>query len=126
MFANYDYTNFPIVKVDISGVITSDKDFTDFTKQWLDLYDNGLNFEFVFDTKNAGLVNIKYCIYMAFFIKLLKKRKKQSLTKSTIFVYNNYIFKLFKFIFYMEPPVAPVYLYNISNNEEKLEIIDNR
>ena len=26
MFANYDYTNFPIVKVDISGVITSDKD----------------------------------------------------------------------------------------------------
>ena len=126
MFANYDYTNFPIVKVDISGVITSDKDFTDFTKQWLDLYDNGLNFEFVFDTKNAGLVNIKYCIYMAFFIKLLKKRKKQYLTKSTIFVYNNYIFKLFKFIFYMEPPVAPVYLYNISNNKEKLEIIDNR
>ncbi len=126
MFANYDYTNFPIVKVDISGVITSDKDFTDFTKQWLDLYDNGLNFEFVFDTKNAGLVNIKYCIYMAFFIKLLKKRKKQLLTKSTIFVYNNYIFKLFKFIFYMEPPVAPVYLYNISNNKEKLEIIDNK
>tara|TARA_Y100000591_G_C21773845_1_gene667092 strand:- start:593 stop:973 length:381 start_codon:yes stop_codon:yes gene_type:complete len=126
MFALYDYTNFPIVKVDISGVITTDKDFTDFTKQWLDLYDMGLNFEFVFDTKNAGFINIKYCIYMAFFIKLLKKRKTQYLTKSTIFVYNNYIFKLFKFIFYMEPPVAPVYLYNISSNEEKLEIIDNR
>ena len=126
MFALYDYTNFPIVKVDISGVITTDKDFTDFTKQWLDLYDAGLNFEFVFDTRNAGFINIKYCIYMAFFIKLLKKRKTQYLTKSTIFVYNNYIFKLFKFIFYMEPPVAPVYLYNISSNEEKLEIIDNR
>ena len=38
MVAIYDYTNFPIIKVDLSGNINTNDDFQNFTSQWLDLY----------------------------------------------------------------------------------------
>ena len=39
MFAIYDHSKFPEVKVTFHGYITTEKDFTDFTKQWYDLYE---------------------------------------------------------------------------------------
>ena len=36
MFANYDYTNFPLVKIDLSGNIENNDDFLNFTNQWLE------------------------------------------------------------------------------------------
>ena len=110
MFATYNLDDFPRVKVDISGTIINDEDFSSFTQQWLNLYNNEKSFEFIFNTKNAGLIHIKYCFYMALFIKLIKKKPIQYLTKSTIYVYNKYIFHLFKFIFFLEKPVAPIIL----------------
>ena len=114
MFANYNYDNFPIVKVDLSGTILSNDDFTNFTQQWLELYNKKEYFEFIFDTKKCGLVNPKYCLYTALFIKSIKKQKIQYLKNSKIFVYNKYIYKLLQIIFYIEKPVAPVeiLLYN--------------
>ena len=124
MFAKFNYTNFPIVNVDLSGIILNDEDFTNFTNNWLQLYEKQEYFQFVFDTKNAGLINIKYSIYMAFFIKMIKRKPIQYLTNSTIYVYNLYIFKLLKLIFYIEKPVAPVELIlNLNNNIQK-EYID--
>ena len=49
MVAIYDYTNFPIIKVDLSGNISTNDDFQNFTSQWLDLYKLNQNFEFEFD-----------------------------------------------------------------------------
>ena len=126
MFANYDYSNFPIVKVDLSGIIIDNEDFTNFTQQWINLYENKIPFTFIFDTKKCGLVNPLYCIYTAFFIKSLKKRNIQYLQKSIIYVYNIYVFKLTKIIFYIEKPVAPVELIFINEyNEQKIEYINN-
>ena len=34
----YDLSEFPIVKVDISGSILNDDDFNDFTSKWLNIY----------------------------------------------------------------------------------------
>lgn len=119
MFANYNYDEFPIVKIDLSGTIENNYDFSNFTNNWILLYENKIFFEFVFDTYNCGLVNPKYCIYTAFFIKSLKKRKIQYLKKSTIYVYNKYIFRLLKFIFFIEKPVAPVTIIFINTNTQE-------
>ena len=73
MFANYDYTNFPLVKIDLSGNIENNDDFLNFTNQWLELYNNKKYFEFIFDTSKCGLINAKYCIYTALFIKKIMK-----------------------------------------------------
>ena len=121
MFAVYDYTNFPIIKVDLSGSISNNTDFQSFTAPWLQLYTFKKNFEFEFDTKNIGFVNPIYCIYTGLFIKSIKKQNPQYLLKSKIYVYNRYIFILAKYIFYVEKPVAPVELILI--NEDNTQSI---
>ena len=125
MFATYNLDKFPYVNVDISGTIINDEDFYSFTQQWLDLYNNQKSFEFIFNTQNAGLIHIKYCFYMAAFIKLIKKKPIQYLTKSTIYVYNKYIFNLFKLIFFLEKPIAPIVLIFKNNSQQKIEYISN-
>ena len=77
MVAIYDTTNFPIVKVDLSGNIYNHYDFNTFTSNWLDLYKLKQNFQFEFDTKNIGYINPIYCLYTAFFIKSIKKQNPQ-------------------------------------------------
>ena len=123
MVAIYDYTNFPIIKVDLSGSINTDDDFQNFTSQWLDLYKYKQNFEFEFDTINTGYINPIYCLYTAIFIKSIKKQNPQYLKKSKIYVYNRYIFKLAKMVLYIEKPVAPVELILINNDGS--QIIEN-
>lgn len=116
MVAIYDLSEFPIVKVDISGSILNDDDFNDFTSKWLNIYKYKTNFEFVFDTKNIKYINPLYCIYTAIFIRSIKKNNPQYLTNSKIIIYNKYIFNLAQYIFYIEKPVAPVELILKNNN----------
>ena len=120
MFAIYDYTYFPIIKVDLSGSITTNNEFTNFTSEWLNIYKYKTNFELEFNTINIGYINPIYCLYMVIFIKSIKKINPQYLQKSKIYIYNRYIFKLAKYIFYLEAPVAPVELILINNNSSKL------
>lgn len=122
MFSNFDYSNFPIVLVDLSGTINNDDQFTHFTENWLKLYKNKKDFEFIFQTQNmsSDFINPKYCLYIALFIRSLKKEKIQYLKKSKIYVYNKYIFQLLKIIFIIEKPIAPVELIFINSNNERI------
>lgn len=107
-FSYYNYDNFPDVYVELSGNINNNEDFTEFTSKWIELYENKKDFNFIFNTKNIGFIHPKYCLFVALFIKTIKKRKIQYLKYSTINVYNKYIYKLLKIVFYIEKPVAPV------------------
>tara|TARA_Y100000992_G_scaffold302444_1_gene276626 strand:- start:2129 stop:2512 length:384 start_codon:yes stop_codon:yes gene_type:complete len=120
MFFNYNLTNFPIVYVDLSGNINNDEDFKLFTENWLNLYANKKDFYFIFNTKNLLGAKIKYVFYMAVFIKKIKSFKKQYLISSKILLYNNYIYNLAKFIFYIEKPIAPIELILLDNNENMI------
>ena len=51
MFANYDYSNFPEVKVTFEGTIKETSDFTLFIDQWKELYNDKREFTFLFDMK---------------------------------------------------------------------------
>jgi len=122
MFAMYDCTNFPIIKIDLSGSIYKNADFQSFTVPWLQLYTFKKYFEFEIDTINIGYVNPIYCIYTALFIKSIKKKKLKYLLKSKIYIYNQYIFKLAKYIFYLEKPIAPIELILInSDNTQSIQ-----
>ena len=57
---------------------------------------------------------------MAVFIKKIKSFKKQYLISSKILLYNNYIYNLAKFIFYIEKPIAPIELILLDNNENMI------
>ena len=118
MWANYNYSNFPIVKVDFNNTINNDHEFSDFLVKWLLLYQNKKDFSFIFNTIDVGFVNPKYCFKMTKFIMKLKKFSHQYLQKSLIVVSNKYIKYLLNLIFRLQKPVAPVYIYSLKEKEK--------
>tara|TARA_B100001094_G_C18097953_1_gene754052 strand:- start:729 stop:1208 length:480 start_codon:yes stop_codon:yes gene_type:complete len=121
MFACYNYDNLPIVFVKFSENINSENDFDQFLNEWLILYHNHKDFSFIFDTRNMKNINIKYAIKMTLFIKNLRKEPYHYLQKSLILVNNKHIKRLLDFVFTLQSPVAPVYLWNIENENENIE-----
>ena len=123
MFAQYDYSNFPIINITLNNTIENDNDFNNFINEWINLNNNKKKYKMIFDTQNCGFINPKYCFYMAMFIKKMKKEKIKYLQKSQIIVYNNYILKLLELIFYFEKPIAPVEIC-LKNNNDIIKIIN--
>jgi hypothetical protein len=119
MFAVFDHDEFPIVKVTLNN-FENREDFENFLNEWLRLYDDEEYFSFEFDTKNVGLINPKYSILMSLFIRELKKRDIQYLTSSRIYVYSKFTKYLLDLIFFIQKPVATVYIHY---NDEIITII---
>ena len=129
MFSEWNIENFPLVRVKINSKINQEE-FEEFKHNWENCYTHQQMFTLLFDTTNVGMLPIKYCFRTAAFIKKLKKKssEEQYLEKSIIYVSNNTVLTLLKIIFYLTPPIAPVYF--IKNNDEQyvqevLDIIDN-
>ena len=118
MWANFNYTTFPIVSVKFSEKIESENEFNEFLKKWTLLYGGKKNFIFIFDTIDVGYINISYCFKMRKFIRNLKKFPHQYLQKSMIIVSNKYMKILLNLIFSVQKPVAKVFIYYPKENEE--------
>lgn len=110
MFANYDYSEFPEVKVIFKGGINNENDFLLFINQWKQLYKDKKKFTFLFDMKDISYVNPIYSYKMSSFISDLKKEPIQYLLQSKIINVNKFINFLLSIIFYIQAPVAPVYI----------------
>ena len=126
MFAQYNYDNFPIVFVTFSESINSETEFDHFLNEWLILYHNRRDFSFIFDTRNMKNISPKYAIKMTLFIKNLRKQPYHYLKKSLILVNDKHIKRLLDFVFTLQSPVAPVYLWHINseNSNDKEYLID--
>ena len=107
MFAHYDITSFPIVRVKFTRDI-DDGGFSDFLNRWVELYRDKRDFNFIFDTQDMGYIPVKYCLQMALFIYRLKREPRQYLTHSRIIVDNIYIHNLLYIVFNIQKPVSPV------------------
>ena len=119
MFAKFNYDEFPIVNVKFKKINNND-DYKAFINKWLLLYQNKKNYSFVFDTTEMGLVNPKYAIKIASFIKDLKKLPIQYLQQSLIIINNKSTELLLKLIFSIQKPISKVYL--IRNKEEVKDV----
>ena len=120
MWAEYNYTSYPIVEVHMRGTIRNDEEYEDFINQWKKLYERKKGFVFIFDTREVGYVSMRYAFKMANFIKELKKEPKQYLKYSSIITGNWWTRLLLKLIFKLETPVAPVE-YHTSTDTINLE-----
>ena len=121
MFAHYNYDNFPIVFVYFSENINSETEFDQFLNEWLILYHNRRDFSFIFDTRNMKNISIKYAIKMTLFIKSLRKEPYHYLQKSLILVNDKNIKRLLDFVFTLQSPVAPVYLWQVNSNDSEYD-----
>lgn len=114
-FSEYNYNDFPLVKIKLNNSINNDNDYNDFVNKWIELYERKTPFWFIIDTTNIGMVSISYAYKMGNFIKNLKKNGvlkygNQWLQRSIIIVNNNIIASLLKIVFYVSPPIAPVFI----------------
>ena len=109
-FSQYDYTNFPVVKLKLTSYIKNDEEFNEFTKHWIKLYNNKKDFLFIIDTRNMELCSVKYCILMGLFLRSLKSRNPHYLKQSIIIIKNNIVRQMLSVIFLIEKPIATVYL----------------
>jgi len=113
MFATYDKSNFPLVKVFFNGSIKDDTDFKLFTEPWIQLCRDKQKFHFEFDMSNIGLIDPIYCYKMSSFISDIKKEKENYLEKSIIMNVGVITYGLLRIIFLIQSPVSPVIIqYN--------------
>ena len=118
MWAKYDYSKFPIVKVTFNEKINGEEEFNEFLKEWVLLYDNKKDFTFIFDSSNISKFNISYAFKMRKFIKKIKEFPHQYLKKSLIIVSNKYVKYLLSIVFSVQKPIATVYIYDKKPDEE--------
>ena len=114
-WASYDTSSFPDVKIKMSGKIENQKDFDNFIEGWRDLYKRNERFTLTFDTKEVGMVSMKYAFQMRSFIRELKSNYPRLLQKSYISTESKWVRFLLKVIFFMEKPVADVIIQNESD-----------
>ena len=124
MFATFNYEQYDsnsIVYVKFNNFI-DDNSFNTFLEEWIQLYRAQKKFTFVFDTTAVGFIPLNYSIMMSSFIGKLKKEPRQYLQKSIIIVNNNWVKYMLNFIFYIQPPVAPVHI--VQNKDDISNIIN--
>ena len=119
MFVDFNYNNFPNIYVTF-GKLETNEEFNMLIDEWLKLYEKKVYFTFIFDTTNLEVYNIKYSFKMSAFIYRLKKQSVQYLQKSIIIVKNNFIQYLLDLIFFIQSPVAPVYIIKDEINVKRI------
>ena len=120
MWAEYNYTSYPVVEVNMKGVIESDEEFEDFLDGWTKLYEKKRDFVFIFDTRQVGWVSPRYAFRMASFISKLKRNNKQYLKQSSIIVNSIWVKTLLRLIFAIQSPVCPI-VYHSSEKTINIE-----
>ena len=123
MFADFNLENFPLVKVKFKSNVENDEDFDYFLKGWMSIHNQKKEYTLLFDTSEIGIMNPKYALRTATFIKEFKKMDQQFLKKSIIIVTNKYIRYLMDFVFNFQKPSAPVYIVN--NLDKSLEVYND-
>ena len=122
MWANYDYSQEPIIKVEFEQNISKEEDFNEFLKEWIKLYEQKKDFFFILDTRNVGLIKMKYVHKMVKFIKKMKLFEYQYLRKSIIIVDSTIIRYLLNIVFKLTRPLATVH---IISDKSILDDFDN-
>ena len=136
MFYNLNSEYYPLIIFKFNNIKINNISFEKFMKDWINLYKKNKNFILIFDTTFMSIPNIKYCFKMAAFIKKIRKFNPQYLNRSIIIVKNKKISNLLELIFFLQSPVAPVYITNdnlhtvlnkikIENNLNSLNELNN-
>lgn len=119
MWAKYNKQEFPNIIVELGEKIETEEEFNLFLKEWILLYNEKKNFNFIFDTRKVSRPSLSYVYKMKKFITKIKQFPTQYLQWSIIIVSNKYIRYLLNMVFMMQSPIAKVYIYDISTKNNK-------
>jgi len=112
MFVDYNYSNFPIVNVNINETTINDTEFENFKAGWMHCFTYQRPWTFIFNAQNIGTISMKYIIKIATFIQKLKKNPdyNNKLERSIIITSSKTVDMLLKIVFNLTRPQAPVFI----------------
>ena len=122
----YNFENFPEVYLELSGNIIDDVTVNEIINTWLSIFNLKKDFSVFINTENLVSANYKYVIYIANAIKKIKKNTelRKYIEKTTIYLYDRYIYTLFKSIFLLVDPISDVDIIFINKHgDDKIEHI---
>ena len=127
MFAKFDISRIPLVKVKFNTQVKDVEDFDDFLKRWMAINNSKKEYSMFFDTTDIGIMNPKYALRTASFIKELKKLNQKYLKESIVVVSNKYVRHLINFVLGFQKPSATVYIVDSCETGEEVykNIISN-
>jgi hypothetical protein len=100
------------VWISFTDQVVQDGTFDDFLRLWISYYDAQRPFTFVFETHELTKIpSLSYALQMVLFIRALKTRPTQYLQQSHLYVSQKSLVSLLDWIFAIQRPVAPVYIY---------------
>ena len=103
MFAEFNDTMFPDIRINLKLDNINDQAFNEFTQKWESYDERNTPYTFIFTSEGRGLKTTKYIKSIIIFIKKLKKRKKIQnnvfLSKSIMVCKTNFTKYLLKCIF---------------------------
>ncbi len=114
----FDYSELPIVKIEITGENATDENFSTYLKEMASVPNKAERYITILDGRKASYLAAKYRIMQGKYIENNKERtEKQSI--AAIFIAPSFLQKtILKAIFLVKPYPSPVFIVN--NNEEAL------
>jgi hypothetical protein len=113
---------FPLVYVELTNV---ESDLDDFLLYWTKMYEDKKMFYFMIQTEKLKNVTWAACVKLMNFIGKMKKINIHYLKYSIIIIENNFLRKLLNVIFFLQRPVARVYLIKRYDIAKKFNIMIN-
>jgi len=121
-FFYIDFSSLPIIKIKLEGKITCEK-MDEFLNKWLEIYELDRRHTLIFDMTKTHSPTIKSAVKLAKFIKKVKMEKPQLLDRSIIIINENTLLRyLFKVIFTITKPIAPVFFYWKKSSETNVNV----
>jgi hypothetical protein len=109
MFYNIDLRCFPKVRINFNGSMPGNmKEFEKFLTDMSELYLKKVHFAILFDTRQMGMLPLKYMKGLSKWIKLHNENAKLYLNSSAILVSSGTVRFFLKCLFAMSPPSAPM------------------
>lgn len=119
----FDYSNFPFVRITISEHISDRNDFDFVLEEWLRIYTREQNYYLIFDTTRVKSLPLSYIYDLAKFVKKLKKLEIQYLKASILIMDSKFTRSLFNLLLKLQKPISEVHI--VSNDLECNNIISN-
>ena len=120
MFATIDESNLPYIKITINTQYLDNNEFENLLNKWENINNRNKNYILLFDTRNCGLINIKYIYKLTQFICDLKKKSNKYLDYSIIYVNNKIVKNLLNLTFKIQKPISYTF---ITENIADIDII---
>jgi len=122
LYANFDYSELPLIKIELTGEDATDENFEEYLKETADIPSKTERYISLVDTTKGSFLLAKYRILQGKYLEDNKERiKKQAI--AIILIAPSFLHRtILKGIFLVKSYPSPVFI--VSNKEEGMEKVN--